>query len=105
MSFNTNTRNHAERDNYVMSRPTRITSGKCPHPDRDDPCPMTCRYNHFERDELVIDAWELKCSDCGLRETIGYRNDEMEPDEHVEPRTCPFCHKSGLVSGTNPCEQ
>jgi hypothetical protein len=67
---------------------------------------MTCKYNHFESEsgELVIDAWELKCSDCGLRETIGYRSDEMDPEETVDPKTCPYCNQSGLTPGANPCE-
>ena len=85
-----------------MSRPTTVPSGKCPHP--DGPCPMTCKYNHFESGDLVIDAWELKCSDCGLRETIGFRSDEMEADDPADPRQCPFCMAKDLKPGPNPCE-
>jgi hypothetical protein len=91
-----------------MSRPTLPPSGICnQNPDRKD-CPLTCKYNHFESDEedLTIDAWELKCLDCGWRDTIGFRSDEPDPDaaDDFDPAICPFCKISGLKPGKNPCD-
>ena len=45
----------------------------CPQDSTKTSCNLQCKYNHFEADDLVIDSWELKCLDCGHRETIGYR--------------------------------
>ena len=78
---------------------------KCPQAPRDH-CPLTCKYNHFESDSLTIDAWELKCLDCGWRETIAYRSDELDPEEmgpDFNPRECPFCHLCDLSPGKEPC--
>lgn len=60
---------------------------------------VTCRYNHFERPEaqLVIDAWEHKCSNCGVRETTGYRSDDPEEDRPEAPRKCPYCGRDGTA--------
>ena len=63
---------------------------------------MTCKYNFFESEEFTIDAYELKCLDCGWRDTIAYRSDELEDGD--EPKTCPFCELSDLCTGKNPCE-
>ena len=87
-------------------RPAKPPNGKCPQDADRQSCPLTCKYNHFESDELTIDAWELKCLDCGWRETIGYRSDEMdEEDEAVEPTECPFCHQCKLPPGKDPCQK
>ena len=83
-------------------RPTKPPSGKCPN-DREQ-CPLQCKYNHFESEELTIHAWELKCLDCGWRDTVGFRSDEDEPDEDEDPTVCPFCQIKDLEPGKNPCE-
>ena len=77
----------------------------CPKDSTKTSCNLQCKYNHFEADDLVIDSWELKCLDCGHRETIGYRTDEPETLEDVEsPQQCPFCQGCELPTGRNPCE-
>ncbi len=89
-----------------MARPTIPPAGVCKQdPDRKE-CPLVCRYNHFESDEedLTIDAWELKCLECGWRDTIGYRSDEEDQDESCDPKICPFCKLDGLSPGKNPCQ-
>jgi hypothetical protein len=86
-------------------RPTKPPKNKCPHDADRDSCPLTCKYNHFESNDLTIDAWELKCLDCGWRETIGFRSDEMdEEDAGVKPTACPFCKLCDLAAGKNPCK-
>jgi hypothetical protein len=86
-------------------RPTKPPKNKCPHDADRDSCPLTCKYNHFESNDLTIDAWELKCLDCGWRETIGFRSDEMdEEDAGVNPTVCPFCDQCNLSAGKNPCK-
>ncbi len=79
------------------------------NPSRSD-CPLVCKYNHFESDDLAIDAWELKCLDCGWRDTVGFRSDEDEQDietadeaSPVCPTHCPFCRRSDVAPGPNPC--
>ena len=91
-----------------MTRPTIPPAGKCKQdPDRKE-CPLVCRYNHFESDDedLTIDAWELKCLECGWRDTIGFRSDEADPDagEDFDPTVCPFCKLGDFKPGRNPCE-
>ena len=79
-------------------------NGKCPNDAEREQCPLVCKYNHFESDEQTIDAWELKCLDCGWRDTIGFRSDEEEKlDEDIDPTQCPFCKQSGLTPGRDPC--
>ena len=82
---------------------------KCPQHGTRDECPLVCKYNHFESDDLTIDAYELKCLDCGWRDTIGFRSDETEEDddlpEDFDPKKCPFCNQCGLKPGQNPCEE
>jgi len=47
----------------------------------------------------------LKCLDCGWRDTVGYRSDEMdEEDADVNPKQCPFCQLKACEPGTNCCE-
>ncbi|MEL7499467.1 MAG: hypothetical protein AAFN77_17820 [Planctomycetota bacterium] len=87
-------------------RPQVPPNDKCPQGSKDA-CPLTCKYNHFESDEFTIDAWELKCLDCGWRETIGYRSDELdeeELDDDFDPKRCPFCKLCDLAPGKSPCE-
>jgi len=84
-------------------RPSKPPNNRCPQADREA-CPLTCKYNHFESDDLTIDAWELKCTDCGLREAIGYRSDEADDDDPA-PTRCPFCSLEGLCPGKSPCDQ
>lgn len=84
-------------------KPLIPPNGKCLQGDRDE-CPLVCKYNHFDGDELTIDAWELKCLDCGWRDTVGYRSDEMD-GETANPKECPFCQKTDLPTGQRPCEQ
>ena len=52
---------------------------------------LACSYNHFERDDLVIDSWEHRCTDCGFRETRAFRSDEKDADSPSDPRVCPYC--------------
>ena len=73
-------------------------------------CPLVCKYNHFESDDLVIDAWELKCLDCGWRDTVGFRSDEEDEDDQDEsstdcPTRCPFCQRDDMPAGQNPCSE
>ena len=79
--------------------------GKCPQNGSRTECPLVCKYNHFESDQLTIDAWELKCLDCGWRDTIGYRSDEADEADDVDPTRCPFCGTADLQPGQRPCEQ
>ncbi len=86
------------------ARPTKPPAGKCPN-DADgnrESCPLTCKYNFFESDELTIHTYELKCLDCGWRDTIGYRSDEDNDTDN--PAECPYCKNCDLTAGKNPCE-
>jgi len=85
-------------------RPNTPPNDKCPH-QGEATCQLVCKYNHFESDDLTIDAYELKCLNCGWRDTIGYRSDEMddEPDD-VNVKQCPFCELTDLCAGKNPCQ-
>ncbi len=64
------------------------TVGDCPKCNAEN---LTCRYNHFESDELRIDSWEHKCADCGYRETTAYRSDDPEELQPVDAFSCPYC--------------
>jgi hypothetical protein len=84
-------------------RPPNPPDGKCPS--QKEQCKLICKYNHFEADDLTIDSWELKCLDCGYRNTIAYRSDDSDLDlENCDPQRCPFCKLTGLSTGQNPCE-
>lgn len=66
--------------------------GDCPKCGGND---LVCSFNHFEKDDLVIDSWEHKCPDCGFRETTAFRSDEEELNhEDVDARICPYCERS-----------
>jgi hypothetical protein len=55
---------------------------------------IQCSYNLFHRDDLRIDTWEHRCTNCSLRLTTGYRSDDE--DEDVEdPTICPYCGRQG----------
>ena len=83
-------------------RPKLPPGDQCPDESRTA-CPLHCRFNHFEKDDLAIWTWELKCLVCGYRETIGYRSDEAEHWEGVNPDQCPFCEACELKAGRDPC--
>ena len=85
-------------------RPKTPPNEKCPQLGKTT-CQLVCKYNYFESDDLTINAYELKCLNCGWRDTIGYRSDEMddEPDD-VNIKQCPFCKLSDLCTGKNPCQ-
>lgn len=87
-----------------MAHPNKLPNKACPREPRSI-CPLQCRYNHFENAEgLTIDSWDLKCLDCGLRETVAYRSDEREADDTTDPRQCPFCQLTNLPNGINSCQ-
>lgn len=78
---------------------------KCPQHPRDQ-CPLVCKYNYFEGDDFTIDAYELKCLDCGWRDTIAYRSDELDEEELADDfncKQCPFCKLTDLKPGKTPC--
>ena len=54
-----------------------VPAGNCPECEKDQ---VTCKYNHFENDELTIDAWEHRCHNCGWRATTAYRSDDEDLD-------------------------
>ncbi len=85
-------------------KPSKPPGGKCPLDSDGDACQIQCKYNYFQTDELTIDAYELKCLNCGWRETIGYRSDELadEPDD-LNTKQCPFCNECDLKPGIDPC--
>ncbi len=86
--------------------PEKPPGGKCPRGDAQTKCELQCKFNHFESEDLEIHAWDLRCLDCGWRDTIGFRSDEMdEEDDDVCPSQCPFCDKKDLKPGKNPCQQ
>ena len=84
-------------------RPTAPPDDKCPHLG-EAVCELVCKYNHFESDDLTIDAYELKCLNCGWRDTTGYRSDEMDDEPDVNVKQCPFCKLNDLCAGKNPCQ-
>lgn len=92
-----------------MVRPSIPPAGECKQDASRKECPLVCKYNHYESEDedLTIDAWEIRCLECGWRDTIGTRSDEPDPDAAADfdPTTCPFCKISGLKPGKNPCDQ
>jgi len=71
------------------------TAGSCPECGADG---VTCRYNHFENDDLRIDSWEHKCPNCGVRKTTAYRSDdETATPESGDPQVCPYCNRRGNI--------
>ena len=86
--------------------PDKPPAGKCPRDATQTKCELQCKYNHFESDDLTIDAWDLRCLDCGWRDTIGYRSDELDEDDaEVCTTTCPYCQRSDAKPGVNPCSE
>jgi hypothetical protein len=84
-------------------RPSKPPGDTCPHGDSRDRCNLVCKFNYFQRDDLTIHSWELKCVDCGVRHTVARRSDE-DPEPGVDdPARCPFCLQTGLTPGRNPC--
>ena len=87
------------------ARPIKPPGG-CKNPDASQErqsCPLQCKYNFFESDDLTIHTFELKCLDCGWRDTVGYRSDD-DDDIPDDPTQCPFCKRCNLPTGVNPCE-
>ena len=70
-----------------MTRDTQ-TVGACPKCHAVD---LTCRYNHFEKDDLRIESWEHKCFECGYRETTAFRSDDPDEIQPVDAGSCPYC--------------
>ena len=90
-------------------RPAKPPRQQCPQDAEREVCNLTCKYNFFESDDLTINSWELKCLDCGYRETIAYRSDEddedeIEPEAVDNPKQCPFCDLCDLAPGRDPCK-
>jgi len=76
----------------------------CPQGESFFDCNLRCKYNRFEKDELRIDSWELRCLDCGYRDTIAFRSDDSDLNlDEVDPAKCPFCGLAGAASGRDPC--
>ena len=72
-------------------------AGECPgcgHPE------TTCRYNHFQQDDLEIHAWEHKCPNCGQRQTTGYRSDDEDGFGVENPAICPYCGRPGAPTAS-----
>ena len=92
-----------------MSRPIIPPAGECKQDPNRKECPLVCKYNHYEsqEDDLTIDAWELKCLECGWRDTIGHRSDEPDPEAAADfdATACPFCKLKDLKAGKNPCSE
>ena len=85
-------------------KPKLPPPGQCKQDPTRQQCPLVCKYNYFQSDDLEINAWELKCLDCGWRDTVGFRSDEMdEEDADVNPKQCPFCQITGCEPGTDCC--
>ena len=87
-----------------MNRPLKPRDGKCPQDPGKEKCNLVCKYNYFAADNLTIDSYELKCLDCGLRETIAYRSDDEPEDHPANSKECPFCQVCDLAPGKNPCQ-
>lgn len=84
--------------------PLKPSNNRCPQDATRERCNLQCKYNHFEAGDLVIDSWELKCLDCGYRETIAYRSDDEDLAEVTDnPKKCPFCDRCDLAPGRSPC--
>jgi hypothetical protein len=87
---------------YPM-RPLKPPDGKCPQGGERTSCNLACKYNYFEAGELMINSWELKCLDCGYRQTVAWRTDE-DGELPENPGKCPFCNLCNLSPGRNPCQ-
>lgn len=89
--------------------PAKPPGNRCPHDADRESCALRCKYNHFEQGDLTIDSWELRCLDCGYRQTIAYRSDDEAGDEADDqpenPRQCPFCGLAELPTGIDPCRR
>jgi hypothetical protein len=67
----------------------RQPAGACPKCQGQS---VTCRYNHFEREALVIDSWEHQCGNCGFRQTKAVRSDDADAGS-ADPTVCPYCQR------------
>jgi RNA polymerase subunit RPABC4/transcription elongation factor Spt4 len=70
-------------------------AGNCPRCHSDQ---LTCKYNHFQQDELEIHSWEHRCPDCGNRQTSAFRNDDEDELPPENPAQCPYCGRSGQLN-------
>ena len=88
-----------------MKHPGRDKMPQCPNGEAFEDCRLTCKYNLFESGDLRIDSWELKCLDCGKRQTIALRSDEPEEEPTDRPpEECPFCGLCAAGAGKNLCQ-
>ena len=84
--------------------PGRDAIANCPHGEDHRDCTLRCKFNHFDDGELTIHAWELRCLDCGLRQTVAFRSDEDDWDrDATDPAACPFCDLAGGQPGKDLC--
>lgn len=68
-----------------------VAAGNCPECGLKQ---VDCKYNHFQNEELTIDAWEHRCHNCGWRITTAYRSDDEDLDlTAVDPQICPHCSR------------
>jgi ssDNA-binding Zn-finger/Zn-ribbon topoisomerase 1 len=59
---------------------------------------VLCRFNFFDRGDLVVHSWEHKCGNCGWRETQAYRSDTPPPAADIDPAICPWCGRRGATA-------
>jgi hypothetical protein len=85
--------------------PAKPPGNRCPHNAERESCALRCKYNRFEQGDLAIHSWELKCLDCGYRQTIAYRSDDEAEDQPENPRQCPFCGLAEFPPGIDPCRR
>lgn len=72
-----------------------IDAGACPECGLDQ---VICKFNHFENDELTIDAWEHRCHNCGWRTTTAYRSDDEDIDTtELDTTICPYCNRPSVA--------
>ena len=84
--------------------PGRPALKQCPQGAAFLECPLTCKFHTFEKGELQIYSWELKCLDCGWRSTIAHRSDDEDFDfDACEPNKCPFCQLTADGKGRKLC--
>ena len=84
--------------------PGRRSVKQCPKGDDFHNCKLQCKYNSYDDSQLRIFSWELKCLDCGWRNTIAIRSDDEDFDKVANPPdVCPFCELEDAANGKNLC--
>lgn len=84
--------------------PGRPSIKQCPNGEEYRDCKLRCKYHTFDDGELQIYSWELRCLDCGFRNTIAYRSDDEDFDPAATPpAVCPFCELTAEGPGKNIC--